>query len=114
MLVLSRQRDEKIIIADNIVITIVDIRGDKVRLGFDAPIEIPIHRQEVYDAIQRERGKDEESNPLENNVNQTSGPDGSTGQHQRYEVNKYLSNDILSSNPLSYDSSNIMKLRGLY
>ncbi len=54
MLVLSRQRDESIIIADNIVITIVDIRGDKVRLGIDAPKEIPVHRQEVYDAIQRE------------------------------------------------------------
>jgi carbon storage regulator len=54
MLVLSRQRDESIIIGDNIVITVVDIRGDKVRLGIDAPKEIPVHRQEVYDAIQRE------------------------------------------------------------
>ncbi len=54
MLVLSRHRDESIIIGDNIVITIVDIRGDKVRLGIDAPTEIPVHRQEVYDAIQRE------------------------------------------------------------
>lgn len=55
MLVLSRQRDESIIIGDHIVITIVDIRGDKVRLGIDAPVEIPVHRQEVYEAIQRER-----------------------------------------------------------
>ena len=54
MLVLSRQRDESIIIADNIKITIVDIRGDKVRLGIDAPKEIPVHRQEVFDAIHRE------------------------------------------------------------
>ena len=54
MLVLSRQRDESIVIGDNIVITIVDIRGDKVRLGINAPAEIPVHRQEVYDAIQRE------------------------------------------------------------
>jgi carbon storage regulator len=54
MLVLSRQRDESIMIGDNIVITIVDIRGDKVRLGINAPSEIPVHRQEVYDAIQRE------------------------------------------------------------
>jgi carbon storage regulator len=57
MLVLSRQRDESIIIGDNIVITIVDIRGDKVRLGIDAPKEVPVHRQEVYDAIQRERSQ---------------------------------------------------------
>lgn len=54
MLVLSRQRDESIIIGDNIVVTIVDIRGDKVRLGIDAPTEIPVHRREVFEAIQRE------------------------------------------------------------
>lgn len=54
MLVLSRHRDESIIIGDDIVITVVDIRGDKVRLGIAAPIEIPVHRQEVYEAIQRE------------------------------------------------------------
>lgn len=55
MLVLSRQRDESIFIGDNIKITIVDIRGDKVRLGIEAPTEIPVHRQEVYEAIQREQ-----------------------------------------------------------
>jgi len=54
MLVLSRQRDETIMIGDNIEITIVDIRGDKVRLGITAPATIPVHRKEVYDAIQRE------------------------------------------------------------
>ncbi len=54
MLVLSRQRDESIIIGDDIVITIVNIRGDKVRLGIQAPKEIPVHRQEVYDAIKRQ------------------------------------------------------------
>jgi carbon storage regulator len=54
MLVLSRQRDESIIIGDNVVVTVVDIRGDKVRLGIQAPQEIPVHRREVYEAIQRE------------------------------------------------------------
>lgn len=54
MLVLSRQRDESIFIGDNIKITVVDIRGDKVRLGIEAPTEIPVHRQEVYEAIQRQ------------------------------------------------------------
>ena len=54
MLVLSRHRDESIIIGDDIVITVVDIRGDKVRLGINAPVTIPVHRQEVYEAIQRE------------------------------------------------------------
>ncbi len=54
MLVLSRHRDESIIIGDDIVVTVVDIRGDKVRLGIAAPIEVSVHRQEVYEAIQRE------------------------------------------------------------
>ncbi|MBU0458877.1 carbon storage regulator CsrA [Patescibacteria group bacterium] len=54
MLVLSRQRDESIRIGDNIVITVVDVRGDKVRLGIDAPKEVPVHRTEVFEAIQRE------------------------------------------------------------
>lgn len=57
MLVLSRQRDESIMIGDNVQVTIVDIRGDKVRLGIVAPTEIPVHRKEVYDAIQRENRK---------------------------------------------------------
>lgn len=53
MLVLSRKINETIIINDNIVITVVDIRGDKVRLGIDAPKDVPVHRKEVHDAIQR-------------------------------------------------------------
>lgn len=57
MLVLSRQRDESIMIGDNVQVTIVDIRGDKVRLGIVAPAEISVHRKEVYDAIQRENQK---------------------------------------------------------
>lgn len=57
MLVLSRHRDESIIIGDDVVVTIVDIRGDKVRLGIEAPTSIPVHRQEVYEAIQRENKK---------------------------------------------------------
>ena len=57
MLVLSRQRDESIVIGDNVVVTIVDIRGDKVRLGIEAPGEVPVHRQEVFEAIQRENRK---------------------------------------------------------
>ena len=54
MLVLSRQRDETIMIGDDIEITVVDIRGDKVRLGITAPTHVPVHRKEVYEAIQRE------------------------------------------------------------
>ncbi len=54
MLVLSRQRDETIIIGDDIELTVVDIRGDKVRIGIKAPPHIPVHRKEVYDAIRRE------------------------------------------------------------
>lgn len=54
MLVLSRQKDETIMIGDDIEITVVDIRGDKVRLGINAPTVVPVHRKEVYDAIRRE------------------------------------------------------------
>ncbi len=63
MLVLSRQRDESIVIGDNIVVTIVDIRGDKVRLGINAPTEIPVHRQEIYEAIQRENRRAAQLDP---------------------------------------------------
>lgn len=54
MLVLSRKRDESIVINDNITIVVVEIRGDRVRLGIEAPKEIPVHRREVYDAIKRQ------------------------------------------------------------
>ncbi len=54
MLVLSRQRDETIMIGDDVMITVVDIRGDKVRLGITAPTRIAVHRKEVYDAIKAE------------------------------------------------------------
>ena len=59
MLVLSRQKDESIIIGDDIEITIVDVRGDKVRLGINAPREISVHRKEVYDAIQKEKEQEQ-------------------------------------------------------
>jgi len=58
VLVLTRLRDQSIVIGDNIVVTVVDIRGDKVRLGIDAPTTTSVHRQEVYDAIQREKRVD--------------------------------------------------------
>jgi carbon storage regulator len=54
MLVLSRTRDETIMIGDHIEITVVDIRGDKVRLGINAPTAVPVHRKEVYEAIKQE------------------------------------------------------------
>jgi carbon storage regulator len=53
MLVLSRKKNESIVINNDITIVVVEIRGDKVRLGVEAPREVPVHRREVYDAIQR-------------------------------------------------------------
>ncbi|NLS91041.1 MAG: carbon storage regulator CsrA [Planctomycetaceae bacterium] len=53
MLVLSRKKNESIVIADDITIVVVEIRGDKVRLGVEAPKEVPVHRREVFDAIRR-------------------------------------------------------------
>ena len=55
MLVLSRKKNESIVINDDIVVTIVEIRGDKVRLGIKAPRDIPVHRREVLEAILREQ-----------------------------------------------------------
>lgn len=65
MLVLSRHINQQIVIgegADRITICVVDIRGDKVRLGIDAPNTVPVHREEVYDRIEQEkRSADNES-----------------------------------------------------
>jgi carbon storage regulator len=60
MLVLSRKKNESIIINDNIVVTVIEIRGDKVRLGIEAPKHVTVHRREVYEAIQSQaRSSDE-------------------------------------------------------
>jgi len=59
MLVLSRQKDQSIMIGDDVEITIVDVRGEKVRLGITAPKAISVHRGEVYDAIQKENAEKE-------------------------------------------------------
>lgn len=66
MLVLSRKKNESIVIDDNITIVVVEIRGDKVRLGVEAPKEVPVHRREVFDAIRRnETAPKQESTPVE-------------------------------------------------
>ena len=67
MLVLSRKKNESIVINNDITIVVVEIRGDKVRLGVEAPKEVPVHRREVYDAIKR------------NAAVQSSGPAAETG-----------------------------------
>ena len=54
MIVISRQKGESIIIGDDIMVTVVEIRDDKVRLGIERPAEVPVHRLEVYEAIRRE------------------------------------------------------------
>lgn len=59
MLVLSRKKDESIVIGDNVTVTIVEVRGDKVRLGIDAPIDVTVHRLEVAEAIARAAGQKE-------------------------------------------------------
>lgn len=61
MLVLSRKKNESVVINDNITIVVVEIRGDKVRLGIEAPKDVPVHRKEIYDVIQ-------ESHPQRNDL----------------------------------------------
>jgi carbon storage regulator len=63
MLVLSRKKNESIVINNDITIVVVEIRGDKVRLGVEAPKEVPVHRREVYDAIKRNELAQQEANP---------------------------------------------------
>jgi carbon storage regulator len=70
MLVLSRKKNESIVINDEITIVVVEIRGDKVRLGVEAPKEVPVHRREVYDAIRRGEAAPPSSAPAD--VNQSS------------------------------------------
>ena len=74
MLVLSRQRDETIVIGDNIEITIVDIRGDKVRLGINAPAHIPVHRKEIYQAMKKRHEEDSKAAGVESLANRKSKP----------------------------------------
>ncbi len=57
MLVLSRKLNESIIINDNIIVTIIEVRGDKVRLGIEAPRDISVHRQEIYEAIMNQANR---------------------------------------------------------
>jgi carbon storage regulator len=61
MLVLTRKKGESIIIRDNIVVMVIEVHGDKVRLGIEAPKDVPVHRREVYDAIKRSNGSQIES-----------------------------------------------------
>ncbi len=61
MLVLSRKKNESIVINNDITVVVVEIRGDKVRLGVEAPKEVPVHRREVYDAIKRSELQNKET-----------------------------------------------------
>jgi carbon storage regulator len=81
MLVLSRKKNESIVINNDITIVVVEIRGDKVRLGVEAPKEIPVHRREVYDAIHRANSSDASSNGTGSNGiggNAASGADAAS------------------------------------
>ena len=90
MLVLSRKKDEKIVIGDNIEIMVVEIRGDKVRLGINAPREVSVHRGEVYDAIKREENYENRKNDrtLEGNVSEdtVSGSSGGGTNPKQYSM----------------------------
>jgi carbon storage regulator len=75
MLVLSRKKNESIIIDQEIRITVVEIRGDKVRLGIEAPKEVPVHRSEIHAAIQSERAAAEEGSRAGSASAETAKPD---------------------------------------
>ena len=107
MLVLSRLKDESIIIGDDIEITIVDVRGGKVRLGINAPKTITVHRKEVYEAIQREKEAPKPDEPEQEqvyylqeeldedifNVGCDREPDSMEETHLMDEINEELQKD---------------------
>jgi carbon storage regulator len=72
MLVLSRKKNESIVINNDITIVVVEIRGDKVRLGVEAPKEVPVHRREVYDAIRRNDAANAQSRPADSSAESNS------------------------------------------
>jgi len=61
MLVLSRKKNEQIVIDENVIVTVMQVRGDKVRIGIEAPKDIPVHRKEVHEAIKREQAQQQAS-----------------------------------------------------
>lgn len=85
MLVLSRQRDETIVIGENIEITIVDIRGDKVRLGINAPAHIPVHRKEIYQAMKKRHDEDSAAAGVESLANRHPKPQDDPNDHPTAE-----------------------------
>jgi len=82
VLILTRKRNEKIMIGDNIEVIVVDIRGEQVQLGINAPKDIPVHRREVYEAIVRENGRVLPKTPRHERLKQKSHPAGNGGQKQ--------------------------------
>ena len=75
MLVLSRKKNESIIIDQEIRITVVEIRGDKVRLGIEAPKEVPVHRSEIHEAIRSERAAEAHNSAPAERQGQPAEPD---------------------------------------
>lgn len=75
MLVLSRQKDESIMIGDDVEITIVDVRGDKVRLGINAPRNVQVHRKEIYLLIQKEKAQQKQQQAAGKSLDNPSADD---------------------------------------
>lgn len=92
MLVLSRRRDESISIGSSIQVVVVDIRGDKVRLGIEAPRDVPVHRQEVSRAIERSGGGSQRLSDI--CLAKIDAANIGLSPHQRAEIEKVLANTI--------------------
>ncbi len=73
MLILTRKRNERIMIGDSIEVIVVDIRGEQVQLGINAPKSVPVHRREVYEAIVRENGRVVPKTPRKDRLNNNHG-----------------------------------------
>jgi carbon storage regulator len=85
VLILTRKRNERIMIGDSIEVVIVDIRGEQVQLGISAPRDVPVHRREVYEAIVRENGRVLPKTPRSERMNHVDGNhgNGESGDNER-------------------------------
>jgi carbon storage regulator len=84
LLILTRKRNERIMIGDSVEVVIVDIRGEQVQLGINAPKDVPVHRREVYDAIVRENGRVLPKTPRKERMNSVNKhrEDGDSGSNE--------------------------------
>jgi len=83
MLILTRRIGETLVIGDDVHITVLGVKGNQVRIGINAPKSVSVHREEIYDRIQREKGGDDYDNKNDDNKNDDNGDDDNDNKGNR-------------------------------